>query len=267
MLKTELLGDPETCRQTGEWLKQVSARVFDAATTLEWARIRRREACCEDTPGVLEEQLGRGRQEADQLSVEIERAAFGLIAFANELDTVAALMLQARAAAVAAGLTVIAQVIEPPLMVHAEQLLAWQEIYQVVSFARGLEMAAHERLATVVAVGRKALENLRGEAGFIAGGAAGLAEGPAQPNSGYRTLARRYARESLELTRRFVDHPRLATPLPVQPSANRGDYHLGAVTGRLAVEPAVLVDGSGTPVTVGVSAAAARGVGYEVERS
>jgi hypothetical protein len=150
-----------------------------------------------------------------------------MTAFSEELDTVAARLQQARAVAAAAGLPVTPQGIDPPptVILPAEpttsqqvaavdayqgQVRAWNEVNQTVSYARGLELAAHERLAAALREPKSMFESLRENAGFIATGAAlGAAGSLHVENSRFRWLSAQHGRESLELTRRIADNPAL----------------------------------------------------------
>lgn len=207
VLSTELLGDPAACREIGEWMKRVSAGVFDVATVLEGVRIRTQECWCGDTASTLEEHIGQGRQEADELSVEIERAGFAMIAFADGLDTVAARLRQARTTAAEVGLTVTEQGIEPPSTLvpsvqpstphqiaapdtDPDQVRVWTEIHQTVSAARSMELAAHERLAAATMTSRNIFASLRADTGFIATGAASTAQPPPSPRTDGKATSR-----------------------------------------------------------------------------
>lgn len=227
MLNTELLGDPAACRATGEWMQRVSTGTFDAATVLHEVRGRTHECWRGQAATAFEEHIGRGGREADQLSREIERAGRALIAFSEELDTAAARLQQAREVAAAGGLTVTPQGIEPPPTVilpaepttpqhfaavdaHQAQTRAWNEVFQTVGHARGIELAAHERLAAATNVPRSMFESLRSNFGFIATGAAlGVAGSLHAENSRFRKLSGQQARDSLRITQYIADRPNL----------------------------------------------------------
>lgn len=180
-----------------------------------------------DAATAFEDYLGRGGRETDQLSREIDRAGAAMIAFSEDLDTVQARLQQARTVAAAASLTVTAQGIEPPPTVvlpaepttpqqvaavgdYQAQVRAWNEVNQTVGYARGLELAAHERLARATNPPKSIFESLRDNAGFIATGAAIGATGSLHiENSRFRMLSGRHARESMDLTRRIAGDPAL----------------------------------------------------------
>lgn len=228
MLNTELLGDPAACRETGEWMKRVATGTFDAATVLYEVRGRTHECWRGEAATAFEEHIGRGGREADQLSSEIERAGRALVSFSEELDTARARLQQAREVAAAAGLTVTPQGIEPPPTVilptepttpqhvaavegYLAQTQAWNEVHQTVGYARGIELAAHERLSAATNVPRSMFESLRSNAGFIATGAAlGAAADFHIQNSRFRKLSQLHARESLGITRQVADNPNLS---------------------------------------------------------
>lgn len=167
---------------------QISADVFDAATMLERVRSRTHYYWRGDAATAFAAHLGRGSREADQLSEEIERAGFALLAFSTELEAVAARLQQARAVAAEAGLKLTTQGIDPPPTVvlpaepttrhpaaasvdaHQAQVQAWHEAKRAVSNARDLELAAHERLAAATSTPQGTVENLRTGTGFIAMG-------------------------------------------------------------------------------------------------
>ncbi|MFN2496058.1 MAG: hypothetical protein ABR608_09145 [Pseudonocardiaceae bacterium] len=239
MLDTELLGDPAACRETGEWMMRVATGTFDAATVLYEVRSRTHECWRGAAATAFEEHIGRGGREADQLSGEIERAGRALIVFSEELDTAAARLRQAREVAAAAALTVTSQGIEPPPTVilpaepttpqhvaaidaYQAQVRAWDEVYQTVSYARGVELAAHERLAAATNVPRSMFDSLRSNAGFIATGAAlGAAEGLYMQNTRFRELSARHARESMDFTRQIADKPNLTKAQRIRLQAAR----------------------------------------------
>lgn len=227
MLDTELLGDPAACRETGEWMARVSTGTFDAATVLNDVRGRTHDCWRGEAATAFEDHLGRGGREADQLAGEIGRAGRALVAFSEELDTARSRLRQARAVAAAGGLTLTPRGIEPPPAVilpavpttpqqlaaidtHQAQVRAWDEAYQTVSLARGIELAAHERLAAATNVPKSMFESLRSNAGFIATGVAlGAAGALHTENSRFRQLSRQQARDSLRITQYIADRPNL----------------------------------------------------------
>ena len=87
---------------------------------------------------------------------------------------------------------------------------AWDEVYQTVSYARGVELGAHERLAAATNVPRSMFDSLRSNAGFIVTGAAlGAAADLHTENSRFRKLSGEHARRSLGITRQIADNPNL----------------------------------------------------------
>ncbi|MGH8572150.1 MAG: hypothetical protein ACREX8_06190, partial [Gammaproteobacteria bacterium] len=218
MLNTELQGDPAACRETGEWMMRVATGTFDAATVLHEVRGRTHECWRGEAATGFEEHIGRGGREADQLAREIERTGRALIAFSEDLDTAAARLQQAREVAAAAGLTITPHSIEPPPTVilpaepttpqhfaavdaYQTQVRAWDEAFQTVNLARGVELAAHERLAAATNVPRSMFESLRSNAVFIATGAAlGAAATLHGENNRFRKLSRQHARDSMRIT-------------------------------------------------------------------
>ncbi|MGH3906855.1 MAG: hypothetical protein ACRDTE_22135 [Pseudonocardiaceae bacterium] len=247
MLNTELLSDPAACRSTGEWMKRVSTGTFDAATVLHEVRGRTHECWRGEAATAFEEHIGRGGREADQLSREIGRAGRALIAFSEELDTARARLQQARDVAAAAGLTVTPQGIEPPPTVilpaepttpqhfaavdaYQAQVRAWDEVFQTVGYARGIELAAHERFAAATNVPKSMFESLRSNFGFIATGAAlGAAEGLYKQNTRFRNLSARHARESMGLTRQIGGSPDLTKAQRAKLAADRNALSKNAV--------------------------------------
>lgn len=262
MLDTELLGDPAACRATGEWMTRVATGMFDTGTLLYGVRGRTHECWRGDAATAFEEHIGRGGQEADQLSWEIERAGRALISFSEELDTAAAWLRQAREVAAAAGLTVTLQGIEPPPTVilpadpatpqqvaavdaDQTQTQAWNEAHQTVSYARGIELAAHERLAAATNVPKSMFESLRSNATFIATGAAlGAAEGLYKQNSRFRKLSRQHAQQSLNITRQVMANPNLTKAQRAQLQAARNSVgDLAVRESRIAHSQARLLGG------------------------
>lgn len=227
MLDTELLGDPAACRETGQWMARVSTGTFDTATVLNEVRGRTHDCWRGEAATAFEDHLSRGGREADQLAEEIGRAGRALIAFSEELDTARSRLQQARAVAAAGGLTLTPQGIEPPPAVtlpavpttpqqlaaidtYQAQVRAWDEAYQTVSLARGIELAAHERLAAATTAPTSMIETPRSNVGFIATGVAlGAAGTLHSENSRFRQLSRQQARDSLRITQYIADRPNL----------------------------------------------------------
>ncbi|MGH4014229.1 MAG: hypothetical protein ACRDSL_09935 [Pseudonocardiaceae bacterium] len=247
MLNTELQGDPAACRETGEWMMRVATGTFDAATVLHEVRGRTHECWRGEAATAFEEHIGRGGREADQLSREIEHAGRALIAFSEDLDTAAARLQQAREVAAAAGLTITPHSIEPPPTVilpaepttpqhfaavdaYQAQVRAWDEAFQTVNLARGVELAAHERLAAATNVPKSMFESMRSNAGFIATGVAlGAAGGLYKQNTRFRELSARHARESMGLTRQLAGSPDLTKAQRAKLAADRNVLSKNAV--------------------------------------
>lgn len=226
-LDTRVHGDPRACRAAGEWMGRVAGGSYDAASLLAQVRDRTGECWRGDAANAFQDHIGRGGREADRLSAEIDRAGRALVVFADDLDTVRARLRQAREVAADAGLTVTPDGIEPPptVMLPAEPTtpqqiaatqaqqrreLAWNEVHQTVAEARGMELAAHERLATATNTPSGVIEGLRSGSPFLAaGGALAAAGGLHQQSSRFRDLSRLHARESLEITRRLAATPGL----------------------------------------------------------
>lgn len=169
-LDTQVFGEPGELRSLGEWLKTTSSSVHDGGDVLHQVRGDAEWVWRGPAGAAFREHIGRGGQDAADLTESIEAAGGAVVDFAGDLETARARMTQARFVAANAGLTITPTGIEEPgpapvapqnsggslqvisdhanaVAAHDRKVAAWTEVQATVSDARDAERGAHETLA------------------------------------------------------------------------------------------------------------------------
>lgn len=172
-LDTQVFGDPASVRSLGEWMKRTSSTVHDGGSVLYRVRGESEATWKGPAGAAFREHIGRGGQDADDLTDSVESAGGAMVDFAGDLDTTISRMDQARAVAAEGGLTVTATGIQEPgpaptapqnadgniqviqdhanaVSAHERKAAAWTEVQSTVGQARETERGAHETLARTV---------------------------------------------------------------------------------------------------------------------
>ncbi len=155
-LNTEIFGDPEGCRATGQWLRTLGEGVLDSAVLLHQISVNS-EWCWNDRVGYLfRERIAAGRRDAEFLSDEVKRMGDAVNNLADDLDDARATMRDARLVAELARLPLTPTTIEPPVVpaamtdntpsIHIEEIV--EESRAREAFAAQVE--AYEEATTVV---------------------------------------------------------------------------------------------------------------------
>ena len=170
VLDTQVFGEPGEVRSLGEWLKATSSSVHEGGDVLYRVRGEAESVWNGPAGGAFREHLGRGGQDADDLTESVQAAGGAVVDFAAELETVQSQLTRARFVAANAGLTVTLTGIEEPgpgpvapqnaggslavisdhanaVAAYDRKVAAWTEVQAAVSDARDTERGAHETLA------------------------------------------------------------------------------------------------------------------------
>lgn len=231
-LNTQIVGDPQGCREYGGWLRALGDGALDTRDLLAQVSTRS-EFCWDDHVGDLfRRQMEDGKRDASVLYDAISRVGDAVNSFADDLATAIASMKEARLVALQGGVRVTPTTIEPPPLpehlttiivspriqdivdgsladgVYQTQLAAYQDAERIVTRARNQEREAHETLARRIQQQQHEFEEIRRISRFLP-----LAEiaitGPASTYaqaSTWTRMARRY-QDYADQARRAWDQP------------------------------------------------------------
>lgn len=172
-LDTQVFGEPGEVRALGEWLTSTSSTVHDGGEVLYRVRDEAESVWRGPAGAAFRGHIGRGGQDADDLTESVESAGGAVVDFAEELETVRDRMTQARFVAADAGLAVTPTGIQEPgpapvapqnsggdlqviqdhanaVAAHERKVTAWTEVQSSVGQARDTERGAHETLARTI---------------------------------------------------------------------------------------------------------------------
>lgn len=231
-LNTQIVGDPQGCRQYGGWLRTLGDGALDTSDLLMQVSAHS-DFCWDDHVGDLFRlQMDSGKRDASALYDVISRAGDAVNGFADDLATAIATMNEARTVARNGGVLVTPTTIEPPPMpehltsiavsdrvldiageaeagsLYHTQLAAYQDADRIVHRARAQEREAHDTLARRIGERQHELAEIRRVSRFLP-----LVEmatgGPASTysqSSTWTRLAQRY-QEHADEARRIWDDP------------------------------------------------------------
>ncbi|MGH3980729.1 MAG: hypothetical protein ACRDRZ_17310 [Pseudonocardiaceae bacterium] len=233
-MNTEIIGDPEACRASGEWLRSLAEGATDSGVMLHQVSTNS-EHCWGDAVGdAFRNRIEAGHRDSGALADEIGRMGDAVVNLGDDLAEARATMSDARLVAFHAGLHLTETTIESPVMpdvltnptpsiqledIVAEnrageeyraQLDAYEEATTIVERARSQEREAHDTLARRVDQQQGHLDAIRATSQFFTL-ATGAAIGPAtvyRQATTWSELAdthRGFARQS----RQLLDNPAL----------------------------------------------------------
>lgn len=213
-VNTEIVGDPEGCQASGEWLRALSHGSLDAETLLIGVR-NNSEHCWGDAVGdTFRSRLDDGRRDAGALAEDIGRIGDAQVGFADDLRTALASMREARMVAAQGGFVLTPTTIEEPRGPgapvpanglsptvdemqdhfareerHRALVGVFNEAVGIVDRARGEENDAHETLARKVDHRKSLLEDVLTDSRFLLLATIALNAGVGIPASTYGQAA------------------------------------------------------------------------------
>lgn len=231
-LNTQIVGDPQGCREYGGWLRELGDGALDTRDLLAQVSAQS-DFCWGGHVGELFRlQMDDGKRDASVLYDVISRVGDAVNGFADDLATAIASMNEARTVACHGGCQLTPVTIEPPpvpehmtsIMVsdrvqdivhqsdageaYQTQLAAYQDADRIVSRARAQEREAHDTLARGIGARQHELEEIRRVSRFLPlvdVAVGGPASTFAQASSWTR-LAQRY-QDHADQARRIWDDP------------------------------------------------------------
>lgn len=190
-LNTQIVGDPQGCRDYGGWLRALGDGTLDTSDLLGQVSAHS-DFCWGDQVGDLFRcQMGDGKRDAAVMYDVVSRMGDTVNEFADDLATAIASMAEARTVAQHGGVPVTATTIEAPPMpedmtsiaasdriqdivaeseaggAYQTQLAAYRDADRIVRRARGEEQAAHEVLARKISGHQRELEEIRRVSRFL----------------------------------------------------------------------------------------------------
>ena len=190
-LNTQIVGDPQGCRQYGGWLRTLGDGALDTSDLLTQVSAHS-DFCWGDHVGDLFRlQMEGGKRDASALYEVISRVGDAVNGFADDLATAIASMNDARTVARNGGVLVTPTTIESPPMpehltgimvsdrvldiagqaeagaVYQTQLTAYQDADRIVHRARAQEREAHDTLARRIGEHQNELEEIRRVSRFL----------------------------------------------------------------------------------------------------
>ncbi|MFN2496318.1 MAG: hypothetical protein ABR608_10500 [Pseudonocardiaceae bacterium] len=190
-LNTQIVGDPQGCRQFGSWFRALGDGALDARDLLAQVSAHS-DFCWGDHVGDLfRRQMDEGKRDSGALYDAISRTGDAVHEFADDLATAIASMDEARTVARQGGVPVTPTTIEPPPMpehmmnivasahiqdivkeseageAYQTQLAAYQDADRIVRRARGEEREAHATLTRRVGALQQELEEIRRVSRFL----------------------------------------------------------------------------------------------------
>lgn len=231
-LNTEIVGDPQGCRQYGGWLRSLGDGALDTSDLL--TQVSANSAFCWDdhVGDLFRLQMDSGKRDASALYDVISRVGDAVNRFADDLATAIATMNEARTVARNGGVLLTPTTIEPPPMpehmtsitasgrvadivgqsevseVYRTQLSAYQDADWIVARARAQEQEAHDTLGRRIGEREHELEEIRRASRFlplVEVAVSGPASTFAQASTWTR-LAQRY-QDHADAARRIWDDP------------------------------------------------------------
>jgi len=189
-LDTQVFGEPGEVRALGEWLTSTASTVRESGEVLYRVRGEAESVWIGPAGSAFREHIGRGGQDADDLTESLEPAGGAVVDFAGDLQTVRQRITQARAVAADGGLTVTPTGIEEPgpapvapqnaggslqvisehanaVAAHERKVAAWSEVQATVGQARETERGAHEALARKIRQHGTLWENIKRNRFFL----------------------------------------------------------------------------------------------------
>lgn len=150
---TEIIGDPASCRASGEWLRGLAESAMNSSVQLGLVSTNS-EYCWNDAVGDLfRAKIDRGRQDGATLYDDIGRIGDAVVGFADDLERARASMTEARTVAVQDNVPLTATTIEEPQMPQSDptedDVTAIGEHAEAMDRYRAAMDAYHEALGIV----------------------------------------------------------------------------------------------------------------------
>src|ERR1051326_2576635 len=135
-LNTQIIGDPQGCRQYGCWLRALGDGALDTSDLLAQVSAHS-DFCWDDHVGDLFRlQMDSGKRDASALYDVISRFGDAVNGFADDLATAIATMNEARTVARNGGVLVTPTTIEsPPMPEHLTSIIVSDRVQDIVGQA------------------------------------------------------------------------------------------------------------------------------------